>query len=142
MIYFLVTADNLYVKIGHTTERGILARLRCYRLHSPYELTIAGCMPGTLFDEAELQGKFQAFRLRGEWYHYTDEIRQFIEANKEINTPYAQPSIIYKHSPQLVEEIKKLYLNGMPVKELCKKYNKTTKAIRGILYRNKINRKS
>jgi hypothetical protein len=56
-------------------------------------MTLLGEIPGGKTDEADLHRRFRTFRVRGEWFRYSDELRSFVEeivAAKGVDTavPY------------------------------------------------------
>ena len=79
MIYFIKGGD--FVKIGksYSPEK----RIKELQTGNPYKLellkTIKECSEGGEFEESDLHAKFKKYRVEGEWFEYSDEIKKFIE---------------------------------------------------------------
>ena len=76
-VYFFVTADDRFVKIGYSAK--ILTRLAQIRTIGPGTAgaRLIGYLPGTIETERWLHRRFAALRDSGEWFRYTDEVRDF-----------------------------------------------------------------
>ena len=46
---------------------------------NPEPMMLLGELPGGRADEADLHRRFRSFRVRGEWFRYSDELRAFID---------------------------------------------------------------
>ena len=79
MIYFIRGKDSGNIKIGYSTN----PKKRQSNLQTAHyeELELIGFMSGTLDDETRIHQKFAVYNIRGEWYHPSDEILDFIERN-------------------------------------------------------------
>ena len=75
MIYFI--RQNDYVKIGYTEN--INSRLAQLQTGTPYELSVALLIPGSLEDEGELHKAFIDDKVRGEWFMLSDDMRDYIK---------------------------------------------------------------
>lgn len=75
-VYF-VGNGNGQVKIGHSKEP--LIRLAGLQTASPHKLELLAVVPGTEKVEAELHRKFATFRLSGEWFQLSDQLKLEIE---------------------------------------------------------------
>ena len=83
---------NSFVKIGKTTH--LKAKIDTLQHASPYELELLGV---TLIPEDELHDKFDHLRERGEWFHLTHELKDFILSEisrPQTETPSPQPERI------------------------------------------------
>lgn len=78
VIYFLLSEIHNAVKIGFTCSN-IEERLKDYRNHSPYEYDLLKTIKGTMFQEKQLHKRFVRYKIRGEWFNYSDELKEFIE---------------------------------------------------------------
>lgn len=76
-VYFIVTADERFVKIGYSAF--VMNRLKSIGTIGPgtRDLRLIGYLAGTMATEKELHKQFVAYRDVGEWFHYADEIRKF-----------------------------------------------------------------
>ena len=84
--YFIVDDASRVVKIGKSFD--IEVRLRQLQtgngnrlriaLTLPAESTWLGKCPKGSWDESALHERFEASRIRGEWFLFSDDIRQFI----------------------------------------------------------------
>lgn len=99
----MVTKDEKYLKIGYTdnpdqrfTGLKIAAKQR-------YQsgITVLGFFPGHTGTEQWIQLRFAPFRDHGDWYRFTDEIRQFLKLIRLLPPDYRS-----KHS------LRSAYLNG------------------------------
>lgn len=75
LVYFIRAGDR--VKIGTAAEP--LRRLREIQVGNPEVLELLHTMPGKHADERRLHKRFASHRLAGEWFHYADEIQQYVE---------------------------------------------------------------
>ena len=94
MIYFVQAGEGGPIKIGLTVNR-LGMRLANLRVGCPQELKFLGYVPGGRATERELQERFEAYRVRGEWFRPCHDLLDFIEkeAVKEIPTsPDKSPS--------------------------------------------------
>ena len=145
MIYFLLTEDKKYVKIGFTKALS-LNRVNSYNLYHPYNYELLLFMVGTQPDEKGLHKKFNQFIKRGEWFYYSDEIKQFISDNiqkdRQAEVPPTKwpsklstnPNRTYNRRPdeytkEETAAIIEYYRLGYPISGIAKKYQRTQKAI-------------
>jgi len=75
MIYFLGAAPVNLIKIGFSSAPE--ERLKALRLLSPVSLEIVGMIPGFAEREREIHAQFEHLRSHGEWFHATEELKQF-----------------------------------------------------------------
>lgn len=78
VVYFVRAGE--FVKIGTATDAA--KRLTELQTGCPYELSLAKTIPGSIKEEQHLHGRFAHLRSRpsGEWFHYRDDLRAFVEA--------------------------------------------------------------
>ena len=77
-VYFIRSTDTSHVKIG-TTKHSPPARLRDLQTGNPSELVLLGAMAGGVGLEKQLHDRFDALRVRGEWFRGTPELLAFID---------------------------------------------------------------
>ncbi|MDP2645904.1 MAG: GIY-YIG nuclease family protein [Patescibacteria group bacterium] len=85
MIYF-VKAGGDFVKIGHTTNN-IKERLASIQTGCPLKLVILKTIEGNVKKEREIHKQFYKYRIRGEWFDLTPEIKKFIRSSKRFRNP-------------------------------------------------------
>lgn len=81
MIYFIYDSTNNAVKIGKTSDDGVYTRLSMLQIGNPTELKLLGVMPGYTEEEEMLHEQFNTYRIRGEWFKYINEVKEFILSN-------------------------------------------------------------
>jgi hypothetical protein len=80
MIYFLACENA--VKIGWTNQgtlESAKSRVRSCETGNPFPISILAVMPGNASVEFKVHRQFAAIRIRGEWFHKTAELSDFIE---------------------------------------------------------------
>jgi hypothetical protein len=79
MIYFILHSDKQrpYLKIGYTTTSPEL-RLNQLNAMNPNPLVLLGSIPGNQKREKEIHKMFHHYRISGEWFLYSDEIRDYL----------------------------------------------------------------
>jgi hypothetical protein len=77
--YFIQGVPLSPVKIGRAID--VASRLKSLQTGTPHELRTLLVLNGDR--EMEMHGRFSKHRIRGEWFHWCDEIRQFIDDNFE-----------------------------------------------------------
>lgn len=96
MLYFITENDCYeFVKIGYTDN--LVARLAALQSSNPREIILLGTKEGLIEDEKELHIKFNHLRVRGEWFKYNEELRNYLR--KLLNTS--------KNIKEVVNEIDK-----------------------------------
>lgn len=75
-IYFVGHRDR--IKIGFTS-RGLDERLRTLQISSPDRLQVFALLWGTIAGERQLHERFAPWRLSGEWFQGSPELRAFID---------------------------------------------------------------
>jgi len=81
-IYFLVADELNLVKIGRTKD--VKKRVDFINTSSPVELELVSVLRGIdPIQEQLIHEKFKVLRVRGEWFHLSDELRDFV-ANPTI----------------------------------------------------------
>lgn len=77
-VYFIETIGAPFVKIG-VTQRGCShVRLTQIANGCPFQLRVLFALPGGFLRERQLHKQFGHLRVRGEWFRFTNEIRDFI----------------------------------------------------------------
>ncbi len=77
-VYFIQAGDdNGPVKIGYTVD--IDRRLASVQCGSPVKLRLLYTEPGTRSTESALHRRFKADRLHGEWFTYSDRLREYLD---------------------------------------------------------------
>lgn len=76
-IYVIAAKGTDLVKIGFT-EGSVKYRLKSLQTGSSHELEVLVSFPGTKTEETRLHKRFASFSRAGEWFSYSDEIREFV----------------------------------------------------------------
>lgn len=79
-IYFMASGD--FIKIGYSKSPD--ARFIKMSTDSPMDLELLHIEPGTVRQEKVFHRHFAAIRTRGEWFHKTPDLLNFIEDRKRI----------------------------------------------------------
>ena len=74
LIYFV--GYGQFVKIGFATDLAL--RLTALQVSTPHPLKVYLKIEGTLEDEKALHRQFAAYRIRGEWFRRSSEIKAWI----------------------------------------------------------------
>jgi hypothetical protein len=74
LIYFIKC--NNYVKIGRSIDPK--RRLADLQTGNPFKLTLIRTLNEKDFEESTLHKKFNRFRVRGEWFRYSETIKMFV----------------------------------------------------------------
>lgn len=77
MIYFIKC--NNYVKIGRSIDPK--RRLVDLQTGNPFKLTLIRTLNEKDFEESALHKKFNRFRVRGEWFRYSETIKMFVASS-------------------------------------------------------------
>lgn len=78
IVYFILDEYSNSVKIGYTTLKGLKKRIETLQIGTPNELTLLGATWGDKKTEKKIHEKFDYSHIRGEWFHYTKELEEFI----------------------------------------------------------------
>lgn len=78
-IYFLLSEKLNSVKIGFT-RNAVEERLMAANTWSPYDYDVLKVIKGTMLEEVQIHKRFVRYKIRGEWFEYSDEIKEFIDA--------------------------------------------------------------
>lgn len=77
-IYFLLSEKHDAVKIGFT--RGSMEkRMKYFSTVCPYDYDVLKVIEGTMVEEHQLHKRFVKDKIRGEWFHYSDDLKHFID---------------------------------------------------------------
>jgi hypothetical protein len=76
-VYFIEALTSGFVKIGYSQNPQ--ERLKSLQNGVPFELVIIKTIKGTAEDEREIHRRFYKHRVRGEWYKFNQEIKDFID---------------------------------------------------------------
>lgn len=77
MIYFIRSGKKGPIKIGYT-DGDADQRLASLQPGNPFELNLLGCISGDMEREKLIHQKFEAYRVRGEWFRATSELLSLI----------------------------------------------------------------
>lgn len=86
IVYFILDSYSNSVKIGYSTIKGLKKRVENLQIGTPYELKLLGIVWGDKKIEKELHKKFKHSRIRGEWFHYTQELEEYLNESWDFST--------------------------------------------------------
>jgi hypothetical protein len=89
-VYFVQAATTGLIKIGCTGN--VKKRLLELQAMNSEVLTLLGCRPGSLEEEAFLHERFADLRRHGEWFKPATELLAFIRENAFVPTGPASPA--------------------------------------------------
>ncbi len=78
-VYFIEAVGLSRVKIGYSDDPE--KRIKQLSTGSPVSLKIYAKVPGNQAMEKEIHQRFSHLRVENEWFHFTNEIKEYIEAN-------------------------------------------------------------
>lgn len=134
MIYFIENIETKHIKIGFTTN--VKERLGQLQTSSPHELRVLSICEGDDKYEKELHGKFNEFRVRGEWFMPDKELMNHIkslEPYQVINKRYNGITKLRKDKKMSMEDVsKKLKITKQGVYEIEKRYEYDTISIKSL----------
>jgi hypothetical protein len=78
-VYFIEAVGLSRVKIGYSEDPE--NRLKQLLTGSPVALQIFAKMPGNQPMEKEIHARFLHLKVENEWFHFTDEIKVYVEKN-------------------------------------------------------------
>jgi len=78
LIYFIEIIGEEPIKIGYTLKR-VSQRLSQLQVASPKPMRVLAVLDGGKNTEAVLHEMFQDDLIRGEWYHRSNELLDFLE---------------------------------------------------------------
>jgi hypothetical protein len=88
MIYFVLESIDNVVKIGKTQEDKLMLRISGIQTGNHRELKLIGVCEGYTKKEKELHKLFNHLRIKGEWFRYEEDLREYVENN---TTKYMNP---------------------------------------------------
>jgi len=77
-IYFAQVDGRGPIKIGFSIK--VNSRLASLRIGTAKDLRLLRTMDGTPRHERELHARFHKYRIRGEWFRFTGELRDFVQS--------------------------------------------------------------
>lgn len=82
-IYFLLAEESNRVKIGYSIDPNL--RLDTLQTGCPDELKLLKLVPGTQEQETECHKKWSGLRVRGEWFHASKPLLDWIDSITDTN---------------------------------------------------------
>ncbi len=80
MIYLIKCAKTDTCKIGYTSNPE--NRLIQLQTGNPFPLELISTIEGGLTEEKQIHSKFEPYRLKGEWFQYTTEIKDYFKIDE------------------------------------------------------------
>lgn len=78
-VYFIHSKATKAIKIGYSAHSPKV-RLRELQTATAEKLSLLGWIAGSRDDERDLHQRFAEYRIRGEWFRYTGELIDYVEA--------------------------------------------------------------
>lgn len=110
MIYFIQSGDSEFVKIGYCLGKPE-TRLRQLQCGNPEPLRLIAVRDGSRDDESYWHQQFAHLRVRGEWFKWCDEIKEYAtplladpEVKRRARQQYARDIVAGRASTQEVYE--------------------------------------
>ena len=100
MIYFI--RQGKFIKIGYSVNPN--ERIKDLQTGSPVKLHLQATMEGCFKTEKGLHKLFEHLKSKGEWFRYTDEMKNFIRVAKQ--NPSSNIKTLYMESQKLRINIK------------------------------------
>lgn len=76
MIYFILNEENQHIKIGYSVNP--LKRIKALQTGNSYNLEILTVIEGDISMEKLLHKKFKNYKIKNEWFQFSEEIKEFI----------------------------------------------------------------
>lgn len=127
MIYFIEN-DGL-IKIGFTTNPN--RRISCLKTANPGELIVRLVISGDLEDEAKYHELFKSDYHRGEWFIFSDDIKDFILKNQKKDLRY-DLGLLNNYKELKTETTKLRHEFSFTLKDVGEKMGITAQSIREI----------
>lgn len=135
MIYFIITEDKKYVKIGFTKD--LKKRLVALQNANPTELSVLKTINGGFHEEQIIHRKLSKHHHRLEWFHYNKETGEFINNIKDVNE---EPEF-QLYEPSKSDNIEELYSKRLSNIEIAKKLEVTIHKVRRVIRDRKLKSK-
>ncbi len=78
-VYFIVEEDRPRIKVGYSKD--VHSRLINLQTSHSSKLVLLGYFKGSVRDEKLLHREFAKFRIHGEWFNFSLEIKEFLIKN-------------------------------------------------------------
>jgi len=127
MIYFI--EDDGLVKIGFSKNPN--KRFVALKTSNPHELIIRLVIDGTVDDERNFHKLFKEFHHRGEWYYFSDVIKNFIENNQKNDLRY-DLGLLNNYKEIKTETGRIRNMLGMTLREVGEGMNITAQSVKEI----------
>lgn len=141
MVYLITCSKTDSCKIGFSNcpEN----RLSQLQVGNPFSLEISAVIEGNVEDEKRLHQKFDKYKLSGEWFHYSDEIRKFFNVDesftistdllfKIMSMSNPSTSVYFYLLPTYIDD-KKFIIDGNMRKSIAKTLHRSASAVANAL---------
>ena len=124
MIYFLKANDR--IKIGYANDPS--TRIPSIQTSAPFELEVILIIDGTYHKERELHEKFREFRKSGEWFDFSEPIKEFVSSMtfEDRRYEFGFDNIEFQGNEQIIKLRKR---DKISMEELGRKLNITKQAV-------------
>lgn len=128
MIYFIRQDDDSLVKIGHTED--IKNRLCALQVSNGHKLSVILLINGDFGDESELHLIFKEYKIRGEWYFLSDDIKSYIQSQYHNDLRIGEAVYSETDEPMQTRFIRKS--NNRTLKEVGSMLGITAQSVREV----------
>lgn len=90
-VYFISYGEGAPIKIGYTSTP-VDRRLAGLQTSAPHKLIVLGEMEGTRADEQALHARFDADRMRGEWFRPSAELLALVALHRRPEPVALEPT--------------------------------------------------
>lgn len=108
-----IATDNNYIKIGKSTYKSLPSRLSSLQTGNHRILELIGILDGVKYSEAKLHKLFEKDRVRGEWFTYSEEIKQYLNSIKTSQLIKSKDSDDMVSLPIKLDRLAKLSHSGI-----------------------------
>jgi hypothetical protein len=127
MIYFI--EQEGIIKIGYSINPN--KRFIQLKLSNPNELIVRLIIEGTLEDEKKYHEMFKEFHHRGEWFLFSDEIKEFIADKEKVDLRY-DFGLLNNHAEIKTETALLRHKFSLTLREVGEKMNITAQSVKEI----------
>ncbi len=99
MIYFIRQEYDSLVKIGHTHD--IKHRLSALQVSNGHKLEVILLIRGMFKEEQEIHDLFSDDKFRGEWYYFSDDIKNYIKS--QYDNDIRLPEKLYSEMDEAIQ---------------------------------------
>lgn len=132
MVYFIVTEDEKFVKIGYTNN--LKNRMLSIQNGNPLEIILIRTIKGGMKKEQQIHKYLNKYHYKREWFIYNQEVKNYIN---NLSDNDDEPKHM-RYDPLLNDEIEKLYSQRLSNIQISNNLNITIHKVRRIIKKRKL----